>query len=256
MAALDSVRVPVPDFVSPPLPVMGAVIVPVLVELTVTMPSAEPKSKAPVVPLGLIVAFSVNSKAPLVSVRVNPSLIVSADALAKETTSELTLAVALATVAAVMRVLVPEVTALFVNSSVGFKGRSPAVAFQVTKVLGVPPAVPMPPVVGVASPTRNGTLLVSLFAALMPVTAPSVAPTSVGEETRNLATLVVAESFLPNPMPLTSRVPAPADRVRVPAVTSALLVEPKVTVAVDWPLIRLRFPIVSEELVPAVLNPL
>ena len=115
---------PVPPWVNPPLPATTALMVPVMPELTRTIPSA-PKSRAPVVEDGLMALLVVNKIAPLVLVSVWPSVMVRSP---PAMTNELMAVAEEAVVAVVMRVLFPAVIAFWVNSSVGFKGRRPVVA--------------------------------------------------------------------------------------------------------------------------------
>src|SRR5205814_1601092 len=109
------------------LPVMTSAIVPVSPELTDTTPSAAPKASVlvPAVP-GLIAASDEeNNTAPLVSVTVMVLLI---DRSLPAIERQLTLNVLVAVEFELMRMLLPAVNVLRVNSSVGFKGRSPVVA--------------------------------------------------------------------------------------------------------------------------------
>ena len=114
-------------------------------------------------------------------------------------------------------------------------------------MFAVPDAVPRPPVVAVASPTRNGTIWVFFSAALIPVVAATVVPTKVGPLLINFATLD-EPLFAPSLTPLTKFVALPAAWVKVPAVRVATPVPPKRTVIVELPIPE-SAPIVSVEFV-------
>ena len=141
---------------------------------------------------------------------------------------------------------------LLVNSSVGFRGRRPVPASQVTKVSGVVPAVLTPPVAESTAPSRNGTILVFLAPALIPVESASVVPTSAGVVvTRSRATLDVELASMPRLTPFTKPNPPPEGRASVPAVTVATLLPPKLVVTVEIPVSNWSDPTVSVEFVAA-----
>ncbi len=146
--------------------------------------------------------------------------------------------------------------ALEVNSSERLSGRNPVVALNVRKVFATPVAVPVPPVVEVASPTRKGTIAVFCTAELMPVARPAVVPAVEGAVplTKSRATLVVAAVFIPKFVPLIRLEPAPATCWKVGAVKVAVLVPPKEMVMTLFP--PLIPPMVSAVLVATASEPL
>ena len=107
--------------------------------------------------------------------------------------------------------------------------------------------MPRPPVVAVASPTRNGTIWVFFTAALIPVVTAAVVPTKVGPLLINFATLD-DPLFAPRLTPLTKFVALPAAWLKEPAVRVATPVPPKLTVIVAFPIPEIA-PIVSVEFV-------
>ena len=138
---------------------------------------------------------------------------------------------------------------LLENSSVGFSGRSPVLAFQVTKVLATPLTVPAPPVAAVASPTRKGTIWVSWAAELMPVASAAVVPVRLGAELIIMRPTLAREAVsLPRLVPLTNAV-VEFKFPRLKAVRVATFVPPKATVRVPGP--TLMPATVSVELVAA-----
>ena len=168
-------------------------------------------------------------------------------------TKELMAAEADAVVAEVIRVFFAAVTAFCTNSSVGLSGRRPVLAFQVTKVLAMPVAVPVPPEVAVDSPTRKETILVSCAAALIPVSKALVVPKRVGAEVIfRRATLAVDAVSMPRLVPLTKNEPGAVRESTFPRlapVSVAVFVPPKATVSVPDP--TLIAPTVSDEFVAA-----
>ena len=153
----------------------------------------------------LIVPLEAKRIAPLVFVRFWPLLMVRSPPFI---TKELIAAEADAVVAEVIRLFFAAVMAFCTNSSVGLSGRRPVLAFQVTKVLAIPVAVPAPPDVAVASPTRKETIFVSCAATLIPVSKALVVPKRVGAEViLRRPTLAVEAVSMPRLVPLTRNDP-------------------------------------------------
>ena len=119
-------------------------------------------------------------------------------------------------------------------------------------MLAVPVAVPKPPVVEVASPTRKGTIFV-FWTELMPVASAAVVPVSAGAAVR--MRMFAAVALAPREAPLTRMEPLPAEWPNEAAVSCAVLDPPATRLKVELP-VPVIAPIVSVELVEAASAPL